>query len=206
MNKDSELRKFECALRQSLLNASRKNFSRGIIKCPRQVFIILLVLVIPTILFSAPLVHFNDVTATHGINATDPRSLAIGDYDGDGDLDLFFTEDGIASHLFTNNGIGVFTDQAAAAGLALTGLGGDSDSIFSVKRYFLVSFVISSAFSRSSFDSTYIEKLAINSSDKALCKPRVISFDRSLRNFFCLSSSQFSRALSFSSSTRKIAL
>ena len=46
---------------------------------------------------------------------------AAGDYDSDGDIDLFITRGDIGQNLlYRNNGIGVFTEVAAAAGLAFT--------------------------------------------------------------------------------------
>jgi hypothetical protein len=43
---------------------------------------------------------------------------AWGDYDKDGDLDLYVTSYGGPHHLYRNNGEGTFTDVAAAAGVA----------------------------------------------------------------------------------------
>lgn len=50
-----------------------------------------------------------------------PSGAAAGDYDNDGDIDLFITRGDIGPNLlYRNNGFGVFTDVAAAAGLAFT--------------------------------------------------------------------------------------
>jgi hypothetical protein len=68
-------------------------------------------------------IRFKDETAARGVtdlavNATGPT---FGDYDGDGDLDIFVpVEDlapGLADRLFENDGRGVFKDVAVAKGL-----------------------------------------------------------------------------------------
>lgn len=85
------------------------------------------------------LARFTDVTAASGIAFDsgwqfDPTSInevlvrnyvpsgvAAGDYDNDGDIDLFITRgDKGPNLLYRNNGSGVFTDVAVAAGLAYT--------------------------------------------------------------------------------------
>ncbi|NKO00843.1 FG-GAP-like repeat-containing protein, partial [Weissella cibaria] len=43
---------------------------------------------------------------------------AWGDFDGDGDLDLYITNRGGANALYINNGDGTFTDEAAIRGAA----------------------------------------------------------------------------------------
>ena len=47
---------------------------------------------------------------------------AAADYDGDGDVDLFVGFNGAANRLYRNDR-GVFTDVAAAAGVAILGVG-----------------------------------------------------------------------------------
>jgi hypothetical protein len=60
--------------------------------------------------------NFTDVTKTAGLNATFyGQGVAVGDYDGDGDLDLFFSAVG-KNHLFRNDG-GWFVDVTEAAGV-----------------------------------------------------------------------------------------
>jgi hypothetical protein len=67
-------------------------------------------------------VVFTDVTEEVGIALTDQliESVAWGDYDDDGDQDLYLTGDG-PNHLFRNDGDGRFTDVTAAAGVGHSG-------------------------------------------------------------------------------------
>jgi len=67
--------------------------------------------------------QFEDVTRAAGL--TDWRwgmGVAVGDYDNDGDPDLYITHLG-PNALFRNNGDGTFSDVAAAAGVAEPGPG-----------------------------------------------------------------------------------
>ncbi len=72
--------------------------------------------------------RFTDVTEAAGLDA--PRlgrapvsnedmtgGAAVGDYDDDGDLDLYLTRLGLPNALYRNDGDGTFTDVAAAAGV-----------------------------------------------------------------------------------------
>jgi hypothetical protein len=64
---------------------------------------------------------FTDVTAPAGVaadgNSSFKTGVAVGDYDGDGYLDLYVTALG-PNILFRNNGNGTFSDVTAAAGVA----------------------------------------------------------------------------------------
>jgi hypothetical protein len=78
--------------------------------------------------------QFVDATAASGISyfigysfvQLDPNlariatgGAAAGDYDNDGDVDLFITRGDIGPNLlYRNNGTGVFTDVASVAGVA----------------------------------------------------------------------------------------
>jgi hypothetical protein len=61
---------------------------------------------------------FTDVTAASGIGAARGTSLgvAVGDYDGDGRLDVFVANDGMANHLWIGGADGTFTNHALAMG------------------------------------------------------------------------------------------
>ena len=63
-------------------------------------------------------VVFTDITEEAGIDLTEwlTESVAWGDFDNDGDEDLYLTVDG-PNHLFRNDGGGRFTDVTEAAGV-----------------------------------------------------------------------------------------
>jgi hypothetical protein len=60
--------------------------------------------------------HFTDITDRAGFVSGDyGMGVAAGDYDNDGDVDLYVTNYG-ANHLYRNNGNGTFVDVTAVAG------------------------------------------------------------------------------------------
>jgi hypothetical protein len=64
--------------------------------------------------------RFADVTASAGVGDTGyGHGACVGDYDADGDLDLYVTNFG-PNVLYQNNGDGTFTDVTALAGVALS--------------------------------------------------------------------------------------
>ena len=65
---------------------------------------------------------FSDVSAVSGIAAVKGKSLglAFGDYNNDGQLDLYIANDSAPQMLFRNNGDGTFTEVALTAGVAYT--------------------------------------------------------------------------------------
>jgi hypothetical protein len=68
---------------------------------------------------------FEDVTAKSGIAAHIGRgmSVAFADYDNDGLMDIFVTNDNMPNFLFHNRGDGTFEEVALQAGVALTNNG-----------------------------------------------------------------------------------
>jgi hypothetical protein len=86
---------------------------------------------------------FSEVTARSGIGGGYGMGCAVGDVDGDGDLDLYVTRYG-ANSLYRNNGDGTFTDVTRRAGVAAGGwstsaafadMDGDGDLDLYVARY-----------------------------------------------------------------------
>lgn len=64
---------------------------------------------------------FTDVSKSAGLSKFPGKgmSVAFADYDADGYLDAFVTNDGMPNSLFRNQGDGTFTETAFAAGVAL---------------------------------------------------------------------------------------
>ncbi len=62
---------------------------------------------------------FADITLSADVGLANvlTESLAWGDYDNDGDEDLYLTNNGVANALFRNDGGGAFTDVTAGAGV-----------------------------------------------------------------------------------------
>lgn len=63
---------------------------------------------------------FEDVSRSSGIAATAGPSMGLicGDFDGDKDADIFVCSDAAPNQYYVNDGMGRFTEQALAAGLA----------------------------------------------------------------------------------------
>jgi len=65
---------------------------------------------------------FTDVSQKSGIAAKKGRALGVGfaDYDGDGLIDIFVSNDGMQQYLYHNNGNGTFSEVSLEAGAALS--------------------------------------------------------------------------------------
>lgn len=62
---------------------------------------------------------FTDVAALVGVTTESSiKSVSIVDYDGDGDMDLYFTAQSGENKLYSNNGDGTFSDVTTTAGIA----------------------------------------------------------------------------------------
>lgn len=68
---------------------------------------------------------FEDVTESSGVGRHRGRGMSIGfaDYDADGRMDVFITNDGLPNFLFRNLGNGKFEETALLAGVALVDSG-----------------------------------------------------------------------------------
>ena len=88
---------------------------------------------------------FDEVASAAGVDdGSDIRSAAWGDYDGDGDLDLYLGNYSVANVLYRNNGNSTFTDQTGGAPLNDSGAGhtpvwGDYDNDGDLDIYLIVS-------------------------------------------------------------------
>jgi hypothetical protein len=63
---------------------------------------------------------FTDATREVGLFHPEGKGLGVvtGDYDGDGDTDIYVANDSVANFLFENDGTGRFTDEGLFAGVA----------------------------------------------------------------------------------------
>jgi hypothetical protein len=74
---------------------------------------------------------FGDVSETSGIMKADGPGLGVAaaDFNGDGLIDFYVANDGMANQLWTNRGDGRFTDEALLAGVALSADGAPEGSM-----------------------------------------------------------------------------
>ena len=65
---------------------------------------------------------FTDVTESAGFSGATGRGLALawGDYDDDGDMDVYIANDADQNFLYRNNGAGTFTDVSLTAGVGFS--------------------------------------------------------------------------------------
>ena len=65
---------------------------------------------------------FTDITESAGFSGATGRGLAIawGDYDDDGDMDVYIVNDADQNFLYRNNGDGTFTDVSLTAGVGFS--------------------------------------------------------------------------------------
>ena len=65
---------------------------------------------------------FTDITDSAGFSGATGRGLAIswGDYDDDGDMDVYIANDADPNFLYRNNGDGTFTDVSLTAGVGFS--------------------------------------------------------------------------------------
>ncbi len=67
---------------------------------------------------------FTEVTSSAGVGGSlNSRGIIFGDYDNDGDLDIYVAKNTGANQLWRNNGNGTFTDVASTYGLNDSGAG-----------------------------------------------------------------------------------
>jgi hypothetical protein len=74
---------------------------------------------------------FADVTEAAGITSADGPGLGVAgaDFNGDGRLDFYVANDGMANQLWLNQGNGTFVDEALLAGVAYNADGGPEGSM-----------------------------------------------------------------------------
>ena len=74
---------------------------------------------------------FEDVSARAGLQAHIGKGMSVSfaDFDHDGRLDIFVTNDAVPNFLFRNNGDGTFTENALAAGVSVPDTGRPTSSM-----------------------------------------------------------------------------
>lgn len=74
---------------------------------------------------------FTDATESSGVMRADGPGLGVAaaDFNGDGRIDFYVANDGMANQLWINRGNGTFTDEALLAGIALNADGGPEGSM-----------------------------------------------------------------------------
>jgi hypothetical protein len=105
---------------------------------------------------------FTDFTASSGVgHMASSSGCTFGDYDDDGDLDLYVVNSGAADVLYRNNGDGTFSDVTIAAGVAGPGKGenaafGDYDNDGDLDLY-LVNYYQPNVLYRNNGDGTFTD-------------------------------------------------
>ena len=74
---------------------------------------------------------FTDVTREAGVFDPDGKGMGIccGDYDGDGDVDIYVANDRVPNFLYSNEGDGTFTEVALFSGVAYNEDGREESSM-----------------------------------------------------------------------------
>ncbi len=109
---------------------------------------------------------FTDFTASTGVgHMASSSGCTFGDYDDDGDLDLYVVNSGAPDVLYRNNGDGTFSDVTVAAGVAGPGKGenaafGDYDNDGDLDLY-LVNYYQPNVLYRNNGDGTFTDVAAV---------------------------------------------